>query len=211
MSHVSVPALVRSACAIVGTGSAAAAAIARAARPINGLCIRDSLSSERWAGNVRGNKKFRYDETSTDRGPGTRPFSKTTAGKIRLRAGRKRAERAFASDRQRRPCRRNLPSICFRNLQSVALARAIDDLLVGIRCGLRDGGEPEPQRRRENIHRNRPCDACQNTRYQAAHRRTPPYAGQLGGVFTRLETAGAGICSGRAQRMARIWVAGITM
>jgi hypothetical protein len=46
ISQVSVPAFVRSACATVGTGSAIATAIARAARPINGLRIYNSLCTE---------------------------------------------------------------------------------------------------------------------------------------------------------------------
>src|SRR5262245_35432537 len=198
ISHVSVPALVLSACAMVGTGSAAAAAIAKAARPINALCIRDSLSSERWAGTCWGTKSSVVEESSTEHRAGGRPFRKTTTGKIRLRASRKCAERAFASDGHRRACGRGLPSVCLWHLQSVAFARAINDLLVGIRRRLRDGGEPKAQRRRDDVHRDHRCDACQNTRHQTAHRRTPPYAGQLGGVFTRLETTDAGICSGRA-------------
>src|SRR5262245_125243 len=84
-------------------------------------------------GTCRGTKSSVCEASSTDRGPGTRPFSKTTAGKIRLRAGRKCAESAFASDRHRRNCRRGLPSICFVELQSVAVPPAIADLLVGSR------------------------------------------------------------------------------
>src|SRR5262245_10607110 len=98
----------------------------------------------------QGTKSSVFDDSSTEQGAGMRPFSKTTTGKIRLRAGRKCAERTFASDRHRRACRRSLPSICLWQLQSVALARAINDLLIGIRCGLRDGGEPKPQRRRDD-------------------------------------------------------------
>jgi hypothetical protein len=44
MSQVNVPALTRSACAIVATGDATVAATARAARTLNGLCISKLLS-----------------------------------------------------------------------------------------------------------------------------------------------------------------------
>jgi hypothetical protein len=59
MSQVSVPALTRSACAIVATGDAAVATTARAARTLNGFCISNSLRNLWWRINVTGTDQFR--------------------------------------------------------------------------------------------------------------------------------------------------------